>query len=920
MEIKFLKIYGYGKWIDKKFQLSPDFHVFLGENETGKTTLMSFIHSILFGFPSRNSQKLRYEPKESSRYGGQIHFEDNRLGNGTIERISGKSSGNVEVTLENGTVGEDELAKELVHNIDRNLYQQLFSFHLEDLESIRQLSSEDINRYFVSVGVLGSKDYMNLADQLEQQAAKVYKPSGRVPEINKQLKVLNKQNTKLIRAKEKNNEYLALVKKIETINDSLDEISKKQKCNSQKLDQLKQIEKDWEVKIEMDELEEEIQQITLPHLPEDGLYQLRQVNSDIEKVNEKQRLNQKKLQEYQKEYQPSEMYIAYENHKTAIQQIKTKMPYLLNKQKKFNELKVEKKYLDQDFSKKIVKENVDNQYELPLIWSSEEDEKIGQWNTEMNEIDEVIEENQKEYDYIFFQINSNQKEIDELEKKMDLSNDSHNEREVVEENPNAKYVQIILAGGAVLGFVSSLIFSSPTRWLFVFITAILTILFLYQIKKAKRNHRSRDENSEVQSQELKNIWRNKLAQMDTYIERQNELKIYNESLQESKVSLENKWDQLKKRNFIPSGVDINNAMEKKEIYIKIHEMKKQLNKLSNELEQIEEEIEKTIESVQFIYEFFPVQQNIDSKLQSINYYINKIDNEEQYLEEYIRESNYVQKELNQLHKEKETYFNNKVELLQSVNAKSEDVFRELFEQKNEKERKTSRLDYLKERHQSLKNMQDFNRLSDVQNKITEYEKSKEQLSQKERELIKSKAEINYDVEKLEEGYEFTTLLQDFENEKDKLQELVQKWTIKKVASLLIKKTLNYGTEDQLPQVLKDAEKYFSILTDGRYESITLTEEGIKVSNPTENFYASELSRGTAEPLYVALRFGFIKNISQTLKLPILVDDGFVNFDENRKEAVYTLLEEMSQYVQILYFTFDKNITDYVDESQITALK
>jgi len=920
MEIKFLKIYGYGKWIDKKFQLSPNFHVFYGENETGKTTLMSFIHSVLFGFPSRNSQKLRYEPKESSRYGGQIGFEDHRLGNGTIKRVAGKSSGDVEVTLENGTVGEDELAKELMHNIDRNLYQQLFSFHLEDLETIRQLNSEDINRYFVSVGVLGSKDYMSLADQLEQEAAKLYKPSGRVPEINKQLKDLNKQNNKLMRAKEKNNDYLSLVKEIESINDSLEEINKKQNYNSQKLEQLKQIEKDWEVKLEMNKLEKEIKQITIPQLPEDGLYQLRQINSDIEKVHEKQRSNQKKLQEHQREHQPSEMYVAYEENKSVVQKVNTKMPYLLKKQKELNELKVEKKYLSQNLSKDIAKENLDEQSKLPVIWNNVEDKRIEQWNAEMNKIEEIISENQKEYDYISYQIDSDQNEIDDLEKRLDLSNDLNKGKDSFEKTPNTKYTQYLLAGGSALGITGSILFSSNIRWVFMFITAVLVFLFFYQIKKNQEKSSTNDENNEAHSQDLKNIWRNKLAQMDAYIERQNELKTYSDSLQESRHLLENKWKQFKKNNFLPLTLVINNAMEKKEKYKEIYKMKNQVNKLTNEIEKIEEEIEKAIEHVQFIYEFFPVQQNIDSKLQSINYYMNKINNEEQYLEEYIRESEYIQKELSNLYKEKETYFDNKVALLQSVNAKSEDAFRELFEQKSEKERKRSRLNYLKEKYQFLKNMKDFNKLSDVQNKIAEYEKTRQQLSQKEREMIKSKAEINYDVKKLEEGYEFTTLLQDFENEKNNLQELVQKWATKKVASLLIKNTLNYGTEDQLPQVLKDAEKYLSLLTDGKYKSIYLTEDGIKINNSTTSFYASELSRGTAEPLYVALRFGFIKNISQTLALPILVDDGFVNFDENRKEAVYKLLKEMSQYVQILYFTFDDKITDYVDQSQITVLK
>ena len=85
MRIERLDIYGYGKWVDTTFNLSKDVHLFYGMNEAGKSTLMSFMHSILFGFPTRNSALLRYEPRESSRYGGRITATDPRFGEVIIE-------------------------------------------------------------------------------------------------------------------------------------------------------------------------------------------------------------------------------------------------------------------------------------------------------------------------------------------------------------------------------------------------------------------------------------------------------------------------------------------------------------------------------------------------------------------------------------------------------------------------------------------------------------------------------------------------------------------------------------------------------------------------------------------------------------------------------------------------------------------
>ena len=67
MKIKTLEIYGYGKWVNQKFELGDQLQLFYGKNEAGKSTLQSFIRSMLFGFPSRRrrvNQQNRYEPKQ----------------------------------------------------------------------------------------------------------------------------------------------------------------------------------------------------------------------------------------------------------------------------------------------------------------------------------------------------------------------------------------------------------------------------------------------------------------------------------------------------------------------------------------------------------------------------------------------------------------------------------------------------------------------------------------------------------------------------------------------------------------------------------------------------------------------------------------------------------------------------------------
>ena len=158
---------------------------------------MSFIHSILFGFPTRNSTLLRYEPHESSKYGGKIIANDQRFGQVVIERVHGKVTGNVTVTLEDGSTGGDELLDTLLSGMTRETFQSIFSFSLTDIENVHRLNKNQLNRYLLNIGAHGTDDYLDLIDEFNKEADKLYRPTGRVLPLNQQLTILEKQEKRL---------------------------------------------------------------------------------------------------------------------------------------------------------------------------------------------------------------------------------------------------------------------------------------------------------------------------------------------------------------------------------------------------------------------------------------------------------------------------------------------------------------------------------------------------------------------------------------------------------------------------------------------------------------------------------------------------------------------------------------------------
>jgi uncharacterized protein YhaN len=207
-----MHIYGFGQLDNLKIENLADFQVFYGENEAGKSTIMAFIHGILFGFPTKQQTEYRYEPKHSSKYGGNIKIFSEDKGFVLIERVKGKTAaGDVSVTCENGAIGSEELLQELLLHVDKGLYQAIFSFNLNGLQNIHQMKGEEIGKFLFSAGMLGTDRLAQAEGGLQKGLDARFKPGGKKPLINEKLQELHSLNKELNAAAAKNKEYEVLV-------------------------------------------------------------------------------------------------------------------------------------------------------------------------------------------------------------------------------------------------------------------------------------------------------------------------------------------------------------------------------------------------------------------------------------------------------------------------------------------------------------------------------------------------------------------------------------------------------------------------------------------------------------------------------------------------------------------------------------
>lgn len=91
-------------------------------------------------------------------------------------------------------------------------------------------------------------------------------------------------------------------------------------------------------------------------------------------------------------------------------------------------------------------------------------------------------------------------------------------------------------------------------------------------------------------------------------------------------------------------------------------------------------------------------------------------------------------------------------------------------------------------------------------------------------------------------------------------------------------------------------KYSTVKVDDNMDITVYDEESGKMVDP-EN-----LSNGTIDQVYLALRFSIIDNLLLSKNMPIIVDDCFVQYDDNRLKEVLSYLVSVCDEKQIIIFT------------------
>ncbi len=243
------------------------------------------------------------------------------------------------------------------------------------------------------------------------------------------------------------------------------------------------------------------------------------------------------------------------------------------------------------------------------------------------------------------------------------------------------------------------------------------------------------------------------------------------------------------------------------------------------------------------------------------------------------------------------------------------------QEKEIEERKNEILAVQKEREKDIAkdftNKLDEEIITDILS--TDYSKIVEFIDEKEREqtdfaINEKKIDLDNEniVNKLEELVEIDEKLENLYETKDNLLQLNNMYEMAKEE---IENAYQAMKENITPEFIEELKQILSDVTEGKYTECYIdSENNILVETENGKYIPIELlSVGTIDLIYLALRISAAKEISKE-KMPIILDESFAYYDNDRMARILRYLETLDR--QVIIFTCSSREKDILEKEGI----
>lgn len=1036
MKISEFFIDGFGLFHNKLIKdISPGLTVIKGPNEAGKSTILAFIRRIIFGFPKNSNRINQYQPLNGGTPGGRLSVRTKNGKGYNLERLSRNT--NFSVSAQDGSEADAGI-NQIIGSADQNLFENVFAFGLDELQTFDTLSGDSIQNQLMSAGAGMTKiPIPDVIKGLNDKKRDLYYSGERGgPKISQEINKIKDIDSELKRFSDTQDEY---EKYMHIKTDTEIKINGIKKDKNALLTELKDKEKvlnawgDW---IDFSEAKENLSQLTVfESFPEKGTDKLEQLNEKIKDLNENrdvENIKSDRTKENISEVVINENVIS---NKDNIRILEKGLEKYISDNESINKLEKDNNDLTNDLNTEIHAINsrwtVDNLTSFDLSQTAkadidkfrsgffEKEQDLRQKEIKREKYEDLISETNSKINILKVklpkpeglipkeeltdrmkilenlsiktpELNQKKSELNQIKEKEAFSKTDYDQKRSLLKNkiPVWPAGLLFIAGviSLLIGFSGNATEAGAAIFLILIISAVI---FYISVKKTnEQNSKILFYDSDNSDQEILNISRlrqdyesdvsrreaeilrdarecgfsqipdlsvisvkrheydsirirideydrisDEINQLIESMEQQKrELSVINKEIDDTRLSVEkyqDDWENWLNSVHLDLNITPENALdvfssvkEAGNIYDLINKNEEHLKDLTGKVSVYKEHVSEVLIScnessansvesdVNRLVEIFERNQKESHNLESLVAEERRLtDSIEQYSSQIIR---FEDEKLKLL---KEGFSDDEKEFTDNWNT-----WKKVQELQNNIKISESRL---KKASGNIAKSDEFISIlketdfSELNAKITELKSRIEDFEQEIGELKTLSGEVKNELSNLEKDDESSLLAMESMAINEDVHEDSRKWAKYVIAQYILKEAVKKYESERQPEVYRLAQDYFRSITNGKYQKIIKPIDSDNILIEAENGHridTGSLSKGTAEQLYLAIRFGHISVFgNHNEPLPVIFDDILVNFDPERKRNCCDAILELSKTNQILFFTCHPDIVQILQE-------
>lgn len=888
MQIREIHIERFGKFLHRRVvPVSPGLNVIYGRNEFGKTTLLEFIRWVLFGFDNKRKGMNSYEPVDGGVQAGTLMCE---MFNGEqifITRKGGTREGQVKIRTADWE-GEGQANLEtFIGHASRKIFKNIYAFALDELQNLDSLMEEDIKNKILGAGMgLGQVSLNIVEKEIRAKQDDLFKPKGRSDRaLDKMVREIKEGEEELRARFNEVDLYDELNKKIwilEKMRQTGESNAEQQEARRRSLELKRELFPDF---IDLENQTARQNEVAgVPAMNEESMGALEKIQTKREDLNLRLEEEKGKLQQMAIKRDPIHFNQPLLGRETEIMQLRQLTELVRSAQ-------VDKQAVQQERDRLI--EKIQSEMEgINPGW--DENRVLG---LEWNDSEKHFVQKQEQALYHSEQFVENVRNRLELHLEQLMAEST---RQVSVPRGIRIFSWLLTAVGmAGVGFA---LFSGHGE-LGILMGLILAAGLGLAVWLSVNRPRKEPED------QLENLLKDKLVKAENDLERDSDTW----------------WQWVRDKGLNP----YTSPAQFKELQVKVREIRDWVGQRKNLDQRIERMNHKESEAENLVAVIAEcsgdvfLTQDLLVDIEMLGKHFDE--NRENFakardLDAQIDEqTGRVEAITAQLKNQNQSLDH----LLQAAGVGSEEGFLRQWNRSQEKQSLDQSIREVQIRIQTrvglgevyqtfLESMRETGpeqlekELSEADSRLTQIHEEQNRVNQ---EIGQYRAESA----QLASQEDLVRLQNQLEAKKEQLMNGAREWATLALALNMLDQAKAQYEKNRQPHVFQAAGRMFSKITEGVYQGVEkpLESEDFRIVQRDGGYMNPvQLSRGTREQLYLAMRFGLIEDYETRAEpLPIVMDDVFVNFDDTRREHVLDILREFSRERQVLILSCHQHLLD-----------